>query len=407
MVMKHEMTANKTVSPWLIPLLAAACGLIVANLYYTQPLVGPISASFGISGRASGLVVTVTQLGYVLGLIFLVPLSDLVKNRRLVLLTLALAAVSLLIAAFTSTGSLFFLAALLIGIGSTAAQVLVPYAAHLSAEGEQGRTVGNVMSGLLLGILFARPLSSFLSDIAGWQSVFLFSAGVMAIVFLLLFQKLPERVPEQTLSYKEMISSLWPLFCSTPILRRRALYQAALFCSFSLFWTVVPLWLADHFHLSQSGIALFALVGVGGAVASPIAGRLADQGWTQPLTMFAFFLAAGSFILTHLFQAKLGTGLAAFCAAAVLLDMAVSGNLILGQQAIYALGSQSKGRMNGIFMAVFFLGGGLGSAAGGWLYAIGGWNAASLLGIIMPVLALIYAGINKARQLSIKKETIV
>lgn len=404
--MKLLSLQKKRTSPRLVFLLAASCGLIVANLYYAQPLVGPISESLGISAGTSGLIVTVTQLGYVLGLIFLVPLSDLVKNRRLILLTLAVAAAALLLASFTHQAAVFFTAALLLGIGSVSAQVLVPYAAHLSAQGEQGRMVGSVMSGLLLGIMFARPVASFLSGFAGWQTIFLFSAGMMAVVFLLLFWKLPERIPEQTLSYKEILSSLWPLFKNTSVLRRRALYQATLFFSFSLFWTVAPLWLAAHFHLSQTGIALFALVGISGAVAAPIAGRLADRGWTEPLTFLAFSLAAGSFALTHLFQAQIVPGLAAFCVAAVVLDMAVSGNLILGQQAIYALGDQTRGRMNGIFMAVFFLGGGLGSAAGGWLYAQGGWDTASLPGLLMPVFALICDVTENLLKAHNKKETI-
>lgn len=187
-----------------------------------------------------------------------------------------------------------------------------------------------------------------------------------------------------------MIASLWPLFHSTPVLRRRALYQACLFCSFSLFWTVAPLWLAKHFGLSQTGIALFALVGVGGATASPIAGRLADNGWSKKLTTVAFVVAASAFALTHLFQSIPGLALVIFCIAGVLLDMSVSGNLVLGQQAIYALGEQARGRMNGIFMAVFFAGGAIGSAVGGWLFAQGSWNAASVFGMVMPIVALVY-----------------
>lgn len=388
--MAIQSTVKKQVSKWLILLLAASCGLIVANLYYAQPLVGPIGKSLGISTEISGLIVTMTQLGYVVGLLFIVPLSDLVENRRLAVLTLGVAVCALLAAALTRAAPLFLTAVFVIGLGSVVAQVLVPYAAYLSSEGEQGRMVGNVVSGLLLGIMFARPISSFLSGLWGWNVMFFLSAGAMVVVLILLARFLPRRIPVKTLTYRGMLGSLWPLFKSTPILRRRALYQACLFCSFSLFWTVAPLWLAAHFHLSQTGIALFALVGVGGAVASPIAGRLADRGWTRKLTGLAFVVAASAFALTHLFQSVSGVALAVFCIAAVLLDMSVSGNLVLGQQAIYALGEQARGRMNGIFMAVFFAGGAIGSAAGVWIFAHGGWLAASLLGLIMPLLALGY-----------------
>jgi len=395
--MDADAAVKKSVSKGLIALLAASCGLIVANLYYAQPLVGPISTSLGISADMSGLIVTITQIGYVIALLFIVPLSDLVENRRLTVSILTIAVFALLLAGFAHQAWTFFIAAFLIGLGSVVVQVLVPYAAHLSAPEEQGRTVGNVMSGLLLGIMFARPVSSFLAGLFRWNLIFLLSAGMMLTLILLLYCFLPDRTPAKTLSYPIIIASLWPLFRSTPVLRRRAFYQACLFCSFSLFWTVSPLWLAHHFHLSQTGIALFALVGVGGAVASPIAGRLADRGWTTRLTAAAFVVAAFSFVLTHLFQSIPGLALPVFYVAAVLLDMSVSGNLVLGQQAIYALGAQTRGRMNGIFMSIFFMGGAIGSAVGGLAYAYGSWTAASLIGIAMPVLALVYFLTDKER----------
>lgn len=388
--MINDSIEKKHIPRWLMLLLAASCGLIVANLYYAQPLVGPISKALGLSAGLAGMIVTVTQIGYVIGLLFIVPLSDLVENRRLSVSILGIAVLSLLIAGLTHTAGVFLAAAFLIGVGSVVAQVLVPYAAHLSSSEEQGRTVGSVMSGLLLGIMFARPVSSFLTGLFRWNVIFLLSAAVMLILMFFLARFLPERAPVKSSSYRDMIASLWPLFRSTPMLRRRALYQACLFCSFSLFWTVAPLWLAKHFGLSQTGIALFALVGVGGAAASPIAGRLADKGWSKRLTTLAFVTAASAFALTHLFQSVPGLALVIFCIAGILLDMSVSGNLVLGQHAIYALGDQARGRMNGIFMAVFFAGGAVGSAVGGWLFALGGWDAASVFGMILPVVALIY-----------------
>lgn len=388
--MTDDSIQKKQVPKWLMFLLAASCGLIVANLYYAQPLVGPISKALGLSASFSGMIVTVTQIGYVIGLLFIVPLSDLVENRRLAVSILGVAVCALLMAGLTHHAGLFFAAAFLIGAGSVVAQVLVPYAAYLSSKEEQGRAVGTVMSGLLLGIMFARPISSFLTGLFQWNVIFLLSAAIMLILMILLTRLLPKRAPVKTLPYCKMIASLGPLFRATPVLRRRALYQACLFCSFSLFWTVAPLWLAKHFGLSQTGIALFALVGVGGAAASPIAGRLADKGWSRKLTTLAFIIAASSFALSHLFQSTPGLALVIFCIAGVLLDMSVSGNLVLGQQAIYALGEQARGRMNGMFMAVFFAGGAVGSAAGGWLFAQGGWNAASVFGLVMPLVALIY-----------------
>lgn len=388
--MKSELSEEKKISGWLVFLLASACGLIVANLYYAQPLVGPISADTGISAGLSGLIVTMTQLGYAMGLLFLVPLSDLLENKRLVASILVVAILGLVLAPMAATSYLFFAATILIGLGSVAAQILVPFAAHLAPEKQRGRIVGNVMSGLLLGIMLARPVASIITGIWGWKSVFLISAVIMAMLIILLSFLLPKRKPQPQDNYQAIIKSLWHLFRTSSVLRRRALYQAALFGSYSLFWTVVPLWLSYHFHLTQNEIALFALAGVAGAIASPIAGRLADKGWARKLTGLAFIIAAVSFALTYVLQSNQRISLIIFCAAAILLDMAVSGNLVLGQQAIYGLGDEIRGRVNGVFMAVFFAGGAIGSALGGWSYAQGSWKAASVIGFLLPVIAFLY-----------------
>jgi predicted MFS family arabinose efflux permease len=387
---KEQAAKENHISSWMMFMLAAACGLIVANLYYAQTLVGPISVSTGLSSTAAGLIVTLTQIGYVVGLLFIVPLSDIVENRRLTIITLMVAVGALLVAAFAANAPLFLTASLFIGTGSVVAQILVPYATYLASEEQRGRVVGNVMSGLLLGIMFARPVASFITSIWGWQAVFIFSAVVITLLAILLSRFLPQRKPAPSVSYGKLIVSLGPLLKQTPILRRRALYQACLFGAFSLFWTVVPLRLADDFGMSQQGIAWFALVGVGGAVAAPIAGRLADKGWSKWLTGLAMIIATLSFLLIHLFHSHSTFALILLFISAITLDMAVSGNLVLGQRVIYSLGSEARGRLNGIFMAIFFVGGAVGSSLGGWAYAYGGWTFASLIGVVLPLLALVY-----------------
>ena len=388
--MNNVEPETKKVPNGITSLLAIACGVIVANLYYAQPLVGPISADTHLPLASAGLIVTLTQIGYVFGLLFIVPLSDLIENRRLVLSALAVVICALVAAPLAYNALLFLVAAMFIGLGSVAAQILVPYAAHLATEEQRGQVVGNVMSGLLLGIMLARPIASFITDLWGWRAVFTLSALITAILAGLLILALPERKPSHTMNYGELLSSLWSLFKTKAVLRRRSLYQACLFGAFSLFWTVIPLWLSSNFHLSQQGIALFALAGVAGAIAAPIAGRLADKGWTKILTGVAIVTAILSFLLTHIFQDQSTISLAMLVVTAIMLDMAVSGNLVLGQRAIYSLGSEIRGRVNGVFMAVFFIGGAIGSALGGWAYAYGGWIFASNLGCSMPVVALLY-----------------
>ncbi|MGY2046627.1 MFS transporter [Methylobacterium sp. JK268] len=382
----------RAVSAGMTSLLAAACGLIAANIYYAQPLAGPISAALGLSPQAAGLVVTLTQIGYGAGLLLVVPLGDLVENRKLALVMIGIAALGLLGAALSPSAAPFLLASLLIGLGSVAVQVLVPYAAHMAPESVRGRVVGNVMSGLMLGIMLARPVSGFIAEVSSWHVVFLASAAAMIALALVLSRALPARVPRSKLRYGELLASMAHLAATTPILRRRALYHACLFAAFSLFWTTTPLLLAGPaFRLSQGGIALFALAGVAGAVAAPIAGRVADHGWTRLATACAMLAVAGAFLMTKL--APLGSmlSLGLLVIAAIVLDFGVSANVTLGQRAIFVLGAEFRSRLNGLYMATFFLGGAIGSAVGGWAYARGGWPLASWIGVALPVAALLYA----------------
>jgi predicted MFS family arabinose efflux permease len=376
------------VASHLVTLFAVTCGLLVANVYYSQPIAGPIAASLGMPVGATGLVVTATQAGFGLGLLFIVPLGDLIENRRLVLILIGIAAIGLLTAALASAPLTYLLAAALIGFGSVAVQVLVPFAAHLAPEPIRGRVVGNVMSGLMIGIMLARPMAGFVTQIASWHAVFYASAIGMGLVALSLGVGLPRRKPVVRESYAGLLTSMGLLALRTRVLQRRALYQACLFAAFSLFWTTVPLLLTGPvFGMSQGRLALFALVGGAGAIAAPIAGRLADRGYTRPATAFAILAVGGAFLLTHLRGDGSAFHLACLIAAAILLDFGMTANLTLGQRAIFVLGAEFRSRLNGLYMAAFFVGGAAGSSLGGWIYAIAGWSWASTAGCGFAVLA--------------------
>jgi len=387
---------EKPASSWIILILAIACGVIVANLYYAQPLVGPISSTLGLSSGAAGLIVTLTQIGYGIGLLFIVPLGDILENRKLVVTLLLFTAVVLAIAAVVKSATLFLATSLFIGLGSVAAQVLVPYAAHLSPEATRGRNVGNVMSGLLLGIMLARPISSVMTEFMGWRAIFVFSAAIIFVLALLLVKLLPTRQPMTTTQYPTLLKSMLQLLKTTPVLQRRAFYHFCVFGTFSLFWTTVPMLLTSPiFHFSQKEVALFALVGVSGAVAAPVAGRLADKGWVRPATGLALALVIISVMLPLMIQSGSMFALVTLVVSAILLDMGVSANLVLGQRAIFSLGAEFRSRLNGLYMAIFFGGGAIGSAIGAWAYAMGGWKAAILIGIALPTIAMVYYATEK------------
>jgi predicted MFS family arabinose efflux permease len=228
--------------------------------------------------------------------------------------------------------------------------------------------------------MLARPVASLVADASSWHVVFGGAAVAIVVLAAVLRRKLPERVPASPVPYRKLMASLWQLFLTQPVLRRRAAYHAGLFGAFSLFWTVAPLMLATPaFHLSQTGVAVFALVGMAGAIASPIAGKLADSGHTLMATAAALVLGIASFLLP-LFAPE----------SAAMLDMGVAANLVLGQRAIFSLGAEVRSRLNGLYFALFFAGGALGSALGGWVYASYGWHAALLAGAAFPGLALLY-----------------
>ncbi len=366
-------------TPRLTFILAVACGLIVANLYYAQPVAGVIGSELAMSPSNVGLLVTFTQLGYGLGLILVVPLGDILENRRLIASCLAISIVALVGMAFASSAATVLAASLLIGLTCVAAQIIVPFAAHLATDATRGRVVGDIMSGLMVGIMLARPVSSFLTHWFDWRAVFALSACVMAALSLVMLRALPSWRPKSDLSYFEILRSLAALLRKTTVLRRRIAYHAPLFAAFSVFWTATPLLLAGpRFGLSQQGIALFALLGAGGAVMAPLAGRAADRGGTKIMTGVAIASVAIAFGAAWIGGEIHSVALLAV--AAVVLDMGVSANLVLSQRAIFSLGDAARSRLNGLFIASFFLGGAIGSAVSSLAFVEGGWPLTSAAG---------------------------
>ena len=372
----------------MIFLFACACGLVVANLYYAQPLISLIAPEIGLQESAASLIVTLTQLGYCIGLILLVPLGDLLENRKLVIFTICGAILALFIAMLAPTAGWFLFSSLIIGIGSVGVQMLIPIAAHITPEDRRGRTIGNIMSGLLLGIMLARPISSLIAHSFGWRAVFGASALLLILLAIILWFLLPIRKPKSNHHYFSLIGSLWTLLVHTPTLRRRALYQAALFASFTLFRTITPILLAGPlFNLSQQGIALFALAGALGVIAAPIAGRIADHGHTKIATGFSLATVAIAFLLAQMG----GHGsLAALVIAGILLDLGVQSNVVLGQRTIYLLGADIRSRLNALYMAIFFAGGAIGSGIASLAYVYGGWSLVAWIGFAFPAVALLF-----------------
>lgn len=369
----------------VVPVLAAACGLSVANLYYAQPLLALLATQFGVGAGRVALVVTVTQLGYALGLLLLVPLGDLLENRRLATRVLLLTTVALALAAGAPVLPVFLVASLAVGVTSVVAQMLVPLAAHLAPEEARGRVVGQVMSGLLLGILLARTVSSLLAAAISWRAVYALSALLMLGVAVVLRLVLPERRPSHRTSYAGLLRSLPVLLREEPALRWRTAYQICMFGSFSVFWTAIAPELVDRHALSQTAVGLFALVGAAGAAAAPVAGRLGDRGHVRATTGAATALGAAAMALAGFGERSV----LLLATAGVLLDLAVQGNQVVGQRVIYGLRPDARARINTVYMASFFVAGAAASAATGQLWEHAGWRGVCALGAALPALAFL------------------
>ena len=362
-----------------------------ANVYYPQTLVGDIAAQFGRSEGAAGLVVTLTQLGYGIGLLFVVPLLDILENRRLMLSLVALAAAGLLLAGGAPALPWLISACFLVGIGSVCVQILVPYASYLALPGQEGRVVGLVTAGLMAGIMLARPAASLAASFGGWRTIFFIGFGAMALCGLLIRRHVPQRQPSGKMGYRRALGGMWRALRDEPVLRRRLAYQAALFSTFSMFWTVAPLELAGpDFGLGQRGIAIFALAGAMSVLGAPLGGLLADRGYGRAASGAALALGAASFALTFLFPDARFAALLVFFAAALLLDLALTLSFVIGQRTIFALGETRRGSLNGIFMAGFYSAGAVGSGLGGLLFAHFGWPAAALAGSLVLIAALVF-----------------
>ncbi len=366
-------------------LLAVSSGAAAANLYYAQPLLHTLSGSLHVSNGTAGLLITISQLGYVLGLAFLVPLGDLHERRRLIATTLLITAAAMAAAAAAPTFAVFGGAIAVVGVSSVVAQVIVPMSSSLSADHERGQVVGTVMSGLLIGILLARTVSGLIAAAFGWRAVFWFAAVAMVALAATLRRALPKIPPTTELSYGGLLQSVLSLIREEPVLRQRMLIGALDFGCFSTLWTSLAFLLsAAPYHYGNAVIGLFGLVGVVGAGAASLAGRLADRGRVGPTTTITLLIMLVSWAVLALGKSSV----IALIVGIAILDLGVQGLHISNQSAIYALRPEARSRLTTAYMVAYFLGGAALSALTSALYAGDGWAGVCILGAGTALLAL-------------------
>ncbi len=354
-----------------------------------------MACDFAVSRAFIGLIITATQTGYALGLFFIVPLGDLVDRRRLIVSQLLVSVLALIAVGLAPTLAVIVCALFFVGLLAVVIQVLVAYAATLASPAECGSVVGKVTSGVVIGILLARTIAGTLTDLAGWRSVYLFSAGLLLLMAIALWKMLPAGAnPDAPRTYTQLLASIWSLWRNEPLLRIRACLAMFIFAAFNVLWTplVLPL-TSPPISLSHTAIGSFGLIGAVGAFAATRAGSLADRGYAQWTTGTALVLLVASWLAIG----QLHHSLLFLISGIVLLDLAVQAVHVTSQSMLFADLPEARSRLVAVYMIFYSIGSGAGSFASTWIYARAGWSGVSLLGGLISALALIFWAATRSR----------
>ena len=352
-----EVLANQRLSPALVWTMTFAAGASVANLYFNQPLLASIAKTFHASARELGWMPMLTQIGYAVGMLLFVPLGDQTERRRLIVSMLIAVTGALIFTALAPSFGWLLAASFLVGLTTIVPQLLLPFSALLAGPKERGKVVGTLMGGLLIGILIARTFAGTIGFHFGWRIVYYLAAGLMALVAALLVKLLPKSEPTQSVSYRELMASMLTLIREHAVLREASVIGAMLFGAFSVFWTTLVFLLAKPpYHFGSQVAGLFGLVGLAGAMAAPVVGRLADVRSPRLTVGLCIFITLASFGVLWGFSHHL-TGL---IAGVILLDLGVQGAQVSNQARIYSLPQAIHSRLNTVYMVSYFVGGALG-----------------------------------------------
>ncbi|MBD1366956.1 MFS transporter [Mucilaginibacter sp. ZT4R22] len=360
-------------------------GLVVANLYYNQPLLNDMAETFHVSNGKVGQVSMLTQIGYAVGILFVIPMADMVKRKRLMLIEFAFIVLALLLTALAPNIHILLLSGFLLGAASIMGMLLVPMAAHLADPAERGKKIGFIMSGLLIGILLSRTLSGFVGAHFGWRSMYFIAAGIMIILWLLIYLLLPEVEPDYKGNYRQLMRSLVDLVKNEPKLRLAALRGALCFACFSAFWTSLVFMLKQNFNEGSDVAGAFGLAGAFGAIAAGLMGRLSDKMDAYKLSTITLALVLVSFIIFW-FSAYSIVGL---IIGVIIMDMGVQATHISNQAIIFSLDPAARNRINTVYMVTYFTGGATGTYLATLVWGAYNWPGICAIGIILSGITIV------------------
>lgn len=367
-------------------LMALACGLCAGGNYFNQALLHSIALHFDVDDAAAGLSVTVAQVAYAVGLLFITPLGDKFERRRMAVVLMLLAAAGHALVGWSQNFAMFMAGTLIAGLFSVAAQMLVPMAAALAAPGHAGRNVGLVLSGLLVGILLSRSVAGGLSAIGGWSLVYQVTAVAMVLMALWLRRALPTSRHPQPMPYTQVLRSMGQLLRTQPALRLRTTASALAFASVSVMFATMALVLSSApLHLSDAQIGLVGLAGVTGALIANMAGSWADKGKGNALLR----LGAVTLLLSWWLLWQGQSSVWWFVAGVLVMDLGLQAINVTNQSSVASLLPEARSRMNAVYMTGYFAGASAGSALGVWAWNLAGWQGACSVGAGLALLAAI------------------
>jgi predicted MFS family arabinose efflux permease len=381
--MQKEATAHLS-SPQIL-LMAFCTGLIVANIYYCQPLVVLMSKSFGVTEARAGVVTFLTQLGYALGLLFFVPLGDMVERKKQILFTTGLTIIALMAAALSPSLLTLEIASLAIGATSIIAQLILPLCAHLAAPEKRGKVIGTIMSGLLIGILLSRTLSGFVGAWLGWRGMYWVAAAISTALLVLMQISFPQSKPHFTGSYPSLMKSLITLFFTQPLLREAAMISFFSFATFGMFWTTMVLhFAAAPFFFPSDKLGMFGLAAVFGAMIAPLIGGSADKNNPRIVIGYGIGAMLSAYLLFYIFSLSVS----GFIAGIILLDLGQQSIHVSNQSRVFGLLPQARNRLNTVYMTISFIGTSIGSAIGLSIWDKYSWFGICIAGFVLMSLSL-------------------
>lgn len=388
---------QKGLSRFQVIFMMLTCAFVVGNLYYNQPLLGILARDFGVSEKEISIIPAFTLIGYALGILFLVPLGDMLERKKLLQVSMSIAGLFAIALTWSPSVSVLATLSFLMGFCNISGTVLIPFSANLAHPSERGKVVGVVLSGILLGSLMARTVAGFMADNFGWRSVFLLAGAVNFILAIMTQWALPSSEASFKGSYKNLLISSWHLVRDYGIVREAAIMGAILFGSFSAFWTTLTFLLeGEPFHYSAQTIGLFGILGMIGALAAPLAGRYSDKKGAAATIRLGLYFSMGAFALLaasshHIWGVIIGV---------LLLDLGIQVAHISNQARLFSLSEDARSRLSSIYIFAYFVGGSLGSIIGSQLWAWGKWPAVSMGGLVFCLVsAVIFYRGQKIRRL--------